>query len=68
MLAIDAIVVKISAVRPRVVEAAFRCCNGNCEAIQMIYQSNEQELINMIKKIFLENTVIIITVKIFSIL
>ena len=27
------------------VEAAFRCCNGNCEAIQMIYQSNEQELI-----------------------
>ena len=45
MLAIDAIVVKISAVRPRVVEAAFRCCNGNCEAIQMIYQSNEQELI-----------------------
>jgi replicative DNA helicase Mcm len=45
MLAIDAIVVKISSVRPRVVEAAFRCCNGNCESIQMIYQSNEQELV-----------------------
>tara|TARA_Y100001968_G_scaffold263889_1_gene252609 strand:+ start:1360 stop:3492 length:2133 start_codon:yes stop_codon:yes gene_type:complete len=48
MLALDAIVVKISAVRPRVVEAAFRCCNGNCEAIQMIYQSNEQELVEPI--------------------
>ena len=49
MLAVDAIVVKISNVRPRVVEAAFRCCNGNCESIQMIYQSNEQELVEPIE-------------------
>ncbi|RAH14412.1 MAG: hypothetical protein CMB56_005860 [Methanobacteriota archaeon] len=49
MLAVDAIVVKISSVRPRVVEAAFQCANGNCESIQMIYQSNEQELIEPIE-------------------
>ncbi len=49
MLAIDAIVVKISSVRPRVIEAAFRCCNGNCEAVQMIYQSNEQELVEPVE-------------------
>ena len=49
MLAIDAIVVKISSVRPRVVEAAFQCTNGNCESVQMIYQSNEQELIEPIE-------------------
>ena len=49
MLAIDAIVVKISGVRPRVTEAAFRCCNGNCESIQMVLQSNEQELVEPVR-------------------
>lgn len=45
MLAVDAVAVKISSVRPRVIDAVFRCCNGDCGGTVSIHQSNEQELI-----------------------
>ena len=44
MISIDAVVTKISGVRPRMYSATFKCTS--CEHLITIQQPNEQELIN----------------------